>query len=145
MRKSIGYGAYGGFGEFGYADEPQWGLFNPAQSLFKSDPTIYDSLYATNQDAEAGVDQARKGHRRYNPGLPRQVGPRKAWGRSGAHSLYGPKGTNPNEGLTPQGGLEGYGEESTAAETAKAAGLMMSPMVLLIGVILALKLFKVGG
>jgi hypothetical protein len=93
MRSSIGFGAYDGFG---YANEPQWGLFNPPQSLFKSDPTLYDSLYATNNDAEGGVDQARaKTRARQSPGLPNQVGPRKGWQRDvdykavGSHNRMG--------------------------------------------------------
>lgn len=132
MRKSIGYGAYSGFG---YADEPQWGLFNPAQSLFSSDPTLYSSLYATNHDAEDGVDQAR-----YNPGLPREVGPRKAWARSNVSSLYAPIGTNSTKGMTEKNNLDGYGEESSAG-TAK----VITPIFLLIAAIVLIKLFKVGG
>jgi hypothetical protein len=147
MKKSIGYGAYDGFG---YADEPQWGLFNPPQSLYKSDPTLYDSIYATNRDAEEGVDQATTtNYNRYNPdkysfALPFQVGPRKAWKRSKAPSLYAPTGTNPHKGLTPEGGFKGYGEEeeSSAADTAKAAGWMASPLIILLAIILAMKIFK---
>jgi len=76
----MGYGTYNGFG---YANEPQWGLFNPAQSLFLSDPTLYNSLYATNSDAEGGKDPAlRRNYNKYNPGLPQQVGPRNAWKRN---------------------------------------------------------------
>lgn len=87
MRSSIGFGSYDGFG---YANEPQWGLFNPAQSLFKSDPTLYDSLFATNHDAEGGVDQARaKVRANQHPGLPNQVGPRKAWQRNVQHKKVG--------------------------------------------------------
>lgn len=147
--KSIGYGAYGEYDGLGYADEPQWGMFNPSQSLFRSDPTIYDSLYATNRDADENLDFSRKGHRRNTVGLPYQVGPRKAWKRSGAPSLYAPTGTNHHKGLTPRGELSNYGnygqEESSPVETVKAAGLMMSPMVLLVGMILFIKIFNIGG
>ena len=100
MRSSIGFGAYDGFG---YANEPQWGLFNPAQSLFKSDPTLYDSLYATNHDAGGGVDQARaKVRANQHPGLPNQVGPRKAWQRNVDHKQVGAHNR--------MGGLGGLGD-----------------------------------
>jgi len=122
MRKSIGFGAYGGFG---YADKPNWGLFNPAASLFTSDSSIYGSLYTGGKD------------------------PGKAWKRSAVSSLYAPggagEGSNSNKGMTEKSDLEGYGEEeSTAVDKAKAVGLLASPMVLLIAVILLIKYFGIG-
>ena len=91
--KSIGYGA---FGNFGYSEEPQWGLFNPAQSLFKSDPTLYGSLFATNKNLDEALSPERAKERaRQHPGLPTEVGPRKGWKRDihrkevGAHNRLG--------------------------------------------------------
>jgi len=125
MRKSIGFGAYDGFGSFGYAEKPEWGLYSPAASLYASDPSIYGSLYTWGKD------------------------PGKAWKRSGASSLYAPGGTgagsNPYKGMTERSSLDGYGEEeSTTADTVKAAGLLASPMFLLVAVILAMKYFGRG-
>ena len=122
MRKSIVFGAYDGFG---YADKPEWGLYNPAASLYASDSSIYGSLYTGGKD------------------------PGKAWKRSGASSLYAPGGTgagsNAYQGMTERSDLKGYGEEeSSAADKAKAVGLLASPMVLLIVGILAMKYFGIG-
>ena len=43
---SIGYGAYS---NLGYAPQPEEGLYGPAQSLFTSDASLYDSLFATKK------------------------------------------------------------------------------------------------
>ena len=96
---SIGFGAYG---DFGYTDEPQWGLFNPAQSLFKSDPTLYDSLFATNQDANKKDAPARSPRRKRHQSLPSQVGPRKAFQRNAKpqNSLGGWVGEEPADATT---------------------------------------------
>tara|TARA_Y100001980_G_C14268386_1_gene107267 strand:+ start:159 stop:530 length:372 start_codon:yes stop_codon:yes gene_type:complete len=92
-RKSIGFGAYD---QFGWANEPQWGLFNPAQSLFAKEPTLYGSLFATNQNLDEAENVLKAKRRaKEHPGLPTQVGPRKGWTRNigrkevGSHNRLG--------------------------------------------------------
>jgi len=44
--RSVGYGVYN---NFGYGAQPEKGLFNPPQSLYTSDATLYTSLFATKE------------------------------------------------------------------------------------------------
>lgn len=117
MSRSVGFGSY----EFGYADEPQWGLFNPAQSLFSQDPTLYGSLFATNQKAsEARYPERAKKRAQQHPGLPEPVGPRGAWQRNTTFKKVGEADR-----------LSGLGEEDK-----KLSGAFIS--IILVGLLLGI-------